>query len=185
MPVSGFLSRMVSDFRNFHRDRSGANVIEFCFAFPIFILFFIFITEYGIMMFGNAVIRNTLEEAAHYSKIGCYEDNCAPGSVYSQAQIKQNIKIHSIGLVNTDDPARFTLAATNIPPLPLPGQICTWNQGQGGEIVEFRATYQWPVMFEFLTRLGFFPENFVKFQAITVVRNEPFGSIPARPGTCS
>jgi Flp pilus assembly protein TadG len=172
----------------FFRDTRGAAIIEFAFAFPIFILFFLFITEYGLMMFGNAVIRDVVQQAAHLSEIGCLDAEFDPqnpelckGTVYSKDQLVSEIKSRSMGFVHADDCALFSFAAVPVSDIDNTGAGCntTWNSGNGSDIRVFKATYKWPVFFSFLSSLGIF-QSTMNFQAVTMVRNEPFGTISNR-----
>ncbi len=176
---------MLTSLRRFWCHTEGASIIEFAFAFPIFLLFLIFISEYGLMMFGNSVIRSTVEEAAHYSKIGCLDANftgattCDSASLYDRQALINNVKARSFGLVKADDCSLFTFSV--FPPPNMASYVSdsgcgTWNPGNGTDIRVFKATYKWPVMFAYMVNFGFFGST-INFTAMTVTRNEPFGDL--------
>lgn len=165
-------------------------MIEFAFIAPIFFLFLIGLLELGLVRFGNSLIDNMITQFARASMVGCQDNEFTGGTcdapyLVDIARLRNMITKQSGGFVRGTDCSRFSLsvrplASVNMGNLTTGSEI---NLGQGGEIMVFYASYDWPVLFPWMQR---FFGNEIVYETVTVVRNEPFGDLgAAREGDAS
>ncbi len=167
------------------KNNSGATAIEFAVAFPIFIFFFLGVLEFSLVAWGNSMMDNMLTQVARKGMVGCirgesfYNEEskqieCVNGYSVEPVQLRRDIQIRSAGIIRACDSSRFQLEAApsrNFSESDItPGVV---NLGQGSETVVYRMRYQWPVFFPIFKIPGLFGE-FVDYEVVTVVRNEPF-----------
>lgn len=179
-------------------DRRGNALLEFSLVMPVMFVFTLVLFEFGMMIFGTTLIKNASSQMARSSMIGCEDNNfittgvCQPDSIVSPQSLRRLITDKTAGFIDACDPARFRITANPINAVTFnnPQGGGGVNLGQGGEVIVFTAEYDWPVFSPVFAVLGVFddysipniqvnPDNTITFTTVTMVRNEPFGTLPA------
>lgn len=167
--------------RRFGRNRTGATAIEFAIAFPVFLFFFAALLEFCVVTWGNSLIDNMLNQTAREGMVGCLRNEanggaCVNGYSVDPVALRRDMVRRSAGFVKACDATRFTFEAAPAPNYNtatlVPNNV---NLGQGGEVVAYRITYQWPTIFPLLDIKQIFG-TFINYRSVTIVRNEPFGA---------
>ncbi len=177
--------------RHFWQQQSGATAAEFAIAFPLILFTSMAVLELSLFYFGNQTITSQMNQAVRKAMIGCERSEFdANGRCLNQDgvirsadpdTIRRQISRKTYGLVNACGP-NFTMTAYPLGTAAVSGQM---NLGQGGEVVVYEASYNWPVFTPFMwmmvemsqAMVQFFNGPFNQFTYSTVVRNEPFGNM--------
>lgn len=172
------------------KDNKGAAAIEWGLTISLFLLLFMNILEFGIIMFGNAVIANMVSQTARASMIGCPNGEvkfnpdgrtafCVGGQAFNEGKLKQDIQKKSLGFVQASNQQKFKFGVSRLQDIPADQNFPKGGDvdlADGRDVVVFYASYDWPTMNPASFVRKFFAKK-VKFEMATMVRNEPFGDL--------
>lgn len=151
--LRNFLSRSWSE--------EGQSLVEFAFAFTVFIFLVFAIIDFGHLLFEEMDVQNAIREAGRYGSTGNHlQDPKNPGNTLS--------RVNSI--VNT-----FQNGVTGVQVSSV--QVSSLNGGSGsaggpGDMMTVTATVKMALMTPVIAQL--FPNGQFTFTASTTVMNEPF-----------
>lgn len=161
-------------------DQEGVTIIEFAVVFPIFLMFFFGLFESSMMMFGNNLIQNMMDQSVRLGVVGCQRNEFATGNCHGDysvdpVQIRREITRKSFGLINACDKDRFTISVAPVgsPEADDPDSGIV-NLGQGDEVMVYYVKYEWRVFTPYLQIRSIFGD-IINYQYSAVVRNERFG----------
>lgn len=182
-------------FKKFIRNTQAATAVEFALVFPILFFFLLAFIEFGIIMFGNAMLDSAITRASRRAMTGCIENDCQVHGVVTPKQFLEDVEFYSGGYIDTGDSEKFKIIVRPIEDgdevLPIitasPGQDdgnggreSYIDLGQGKDVVIYYAEYRWDLILPFVNNLDIigFHELFFNFPFVTVVRNEDFAPLP-------
>jgi hypothetical protein len=164
-----------------NHDCRGASIIELAILFPVFLLFVLGLLQLGIMLWGDELIANVINEIAQQSSYGCLggnvdaAGNCQGGSGIDATYIENLISSRSLGLIDSTQLCFRADLLKNIvemgSTISVPAGI---NLGQGGDSVMLFTSYSWPIVIPYISAAFGVQNTFVN---VTLVRNQPFGSL--------
>ena len=163
----------------FHRNQTGATVVEFALvAAPFFALLFAII-ETALLFFADQALDTAVTTTARLIRTGQAQE-----AGVSAAAFKTDICNELGGLVNCDNlkvdvQTYASFDAVNLGvPLDKDGNLKVtenYNLGHGGNIVVVRAYYEWPTFVPMLgNNLADMPNGTHLLVATAAFRNEPF-----------
>lgn len=174
------MKRVYAIVRHILCDQEGVTLIEFAISFPIFLFFFFGLFESSLMMFGNNLIQNMMDQSARLGVVGCQRNEfengvCKTDYLVDPVHIRKEIVQKSYGLIAACDKNRLTISVAPVgsPDADNPdsGKV---DLGQGDEVVVYYVKYHWRTFTPYLKIKEVFGD-FVDYQYTAVVRNERFG----------
>jgi Flp pilus assembly protein TadG len=143
------------------RSEEGQSLVEFAFAFTLFIFLVFAVIDFGHLLFEEMDVQNAIREAGRYGSTGNHlQDPKNPLNTLS--------RVNSI--VNTFDNDVTGVQVSSV-------QVSSLNGGSGsaggpGDMMTVTATVKMALMTPVIARL--FPNGQFTFTASTTVMNEPF-----------
>ena len=157
------------------RDCHGATIIEFAFAFPVFLLLLFGIIEFSLFQFGSSVLENSVAAGARQGITGSnYGATDGAGiSINRENFIAAEIRDTSLGLL---DPANLTITTEVYNDFEEMDASTMTSSGYGcaNQAVVITATYDWPFLTPLIGHAIGSPA--IEMKASTLMVNENFDS---------
>ena len=183
------------------KDRSGASLIEFALALPVFVLGLVGLLELALVLSAQVLAEGGLREAARYGITGQI-----PGGTSREAQILQIVSDHTHGMIDVSGATVTTKIYGSFDQVeeeepytddsPANGQydagesFTDWNgngswdsdtgvpgAGTSGDIVLYKIEFQWSFLTPLFSKFGG-DDGKLDLSAAITVQNEPFTSMP-------
>lgn len=173
---------LLVSFKKILRENKASAALEFAFVFPIYFFLLMGFVEFGIMMYGNALLDSSLTRASRRAMVGCMEGECDEQNIIND--ILEELRRSSFGFIGNQNDALGSNLKVSITTLGSGENyiedmedISGLNLGNGGDIVSYCLKYDWNDFFPITpAKLIYgFPEGVMTFRTCTVVRNEEFG----------
>ena len=166
--VSEIVKGKIETMSHHLKETKGQAVVEFTFAFILFLTFFMSIIEFAHLLYAKVTLQYALGSSGRYMITG------STGVDGSGNNIRRDEMIRNVFCANViaaavrcpDIGPQFQFACVGTP--------CTEPGGGPDQTVVVTVNLTKPALMPFFSR--FFPEGGVSFQLSTTWRNEPFSS---------
>jgi len=170
---------LLDNFKRFLKEAKASTAIEFAIVFPLYVFFLIAFIEFGIMMYGNALLDSTLTRASRRAMVGCIKGECDNENLVNN--ILAEIDEASFGFISNDDTALGGKLKVKIAPIDTNVALVidgTVILGDGGDVVSYCLEYDWNDLLPITpsTFIPGLPKGTITFKTCTVVRNEEYGA---------
>jgi Flp pilus assembly protein TadG len=147
------------------RSEEGTTLVEFAFAFLVFIFVGFAVIDFGHVFFVKTAVQNALQEAARYGSTGNHlPDPANPGNTLSRiASIENTLQNDAMGVNITN----ISISSVN-----LAGVSDSTSAGGPGSSLTVSVTVNVPLWTPVIAQL--FPNGQYTFASSVTIMNEPF-----------